>query len=286
MCTPPCNARRRRDLEALLVGGIDDKGRVLDILCAICEESRWAAGTGGVFEDVAHPDIDLQAADTAALLGWAWHLRGEAFSADGPRVHAWLLQEARRRVLEPLIACEDYLCSTAVYCSAVTALLLLEGDRERLFLALKPLLRCLDAACACAERERPALPGRLTDACALADLAQVVRRISAGAADVTRTVPSTAWLDEILFSHVQEDCTLPAPRVPYALRPRGQPFTAWAVLRRRGAAGAGCGGAPRARRALPHLYRGGCSMFPCAPTWRPTFPPRPGSSTRPWRTAA
>ena len=196
---------RRRDLEALLVGGIDDKGRVLDILCAICEESRWAAGTGGVFEDVAHPDIDLQAADTAALLGWAWHLRGEAFSADGPRVHAWLLQEARRRVLEPLIACEDYLCSTAVYCSAVTALLLLEGDRERLFLALKPLLRCLDAACACAERERPALPGRLTDACALADLAQVVRRISAGAADVTRTVPSTAWLDEILFSHVQED---------------------------------------------------------------------------------
>ena len=254
---------RRRDLEALLVGGIDDKGRVLDILCAICEESRWAAGTGGVFEDVAHPDIDLQAADTAALLGWAWHLRGEAFSADGPRVHAWLLQEARRRVLEPLIACEDYLCSTAVYCSAVTALLLLEGDRERLFLALKPLLRCLDAACACAERERPALPGRLTDACALADLAQVVRRISAGAADVTRTVPSTAWLDEILFSHVQEDWYFTCAEGAVRLEASGAAiyrlgcFAGDAALRALGAAVHRAHAVPS-----PHLYRAVARCFP------------------------
>ena len=196
---------RRRDLEALLVGGVDDQGRVLDILCAICEESRWAEGAGGAFEDEARPDIDLQAADTAALLGWAWLLRGESLGSDAPRVHARLLFEARRRVLKPLIACEDYLCSTAVYCCAVTALLLLEDDRERLFLALKPLLRRLDAACACAERERAPLPGRLADACALADLAQIVRRVSAGAADLTHSVPGEAWLDEILFSHVQED---------------------------------------------------------------------------------
>ena len=50
----------------------EDKGRALDILCALCEASRWAAGAGCVFEDETHPDIDLQAADTAALLGWAW----------------------------------------------------------------------------------------------------------------------------------------------------------------------------------------------------------------------
>ena len=196
---------RRRDLEALLVGGIDDGGRALDLLCAICEESRWAEGAGEVFEDEAHPDIDLQAADTAALLGWAWRLRGTALGADGARVHARLLRAARRRVLDPLIACEDYLCSTATYCSAVTALLLLEDDRERLYLALKPLLRRLDAACACAERERTTLSERLTDASALADLAQIVRRVSAGAADLTREAPGEAWLDEILFSHVQDD---------------------------------------------------------------------------------
>ena len=149
---------RRRDLEALLLCGDGGEERVLDILCAICEESRWAEGPGAIFEDEAHPEIDLQAADTAALLGWAWHLRGAALGADGARVHARLLQEARRRVLQPLVACDDYLCSTAVYCAAVTALLFLEDDRERLFLALKPLLRRLDAACACAERERSPLP--------------------------------------------------------------------------------------------------------------------------------
>lgn len=196
---------RRRDLEALLVGGVDDQGRILDILCAICEESRWAEGPGEVFEDEARPDIDLQAADTAALLGWAWHVRGAKLAADAERVHARLLREARRRVFKPLIAREDYLCSTAVYCCAVTALLLLESDREQLYLALKPLLRRLDAACACAERERSPLMERLTDACAVADLAQIVRRVSAGAADLTRAVPGAAWLDEILFSHVQEN---------------------------------------------------------------------------------
>ena len=196
---------QRRDLEALLLADVEDKGRALDILCALCEASRWAEGAGGVFEDEAHPDIDLQAADTAALLGWAWHLRGASWGTDAPRIHARLLFEARRRVIQPLIACEDYLCSTAVYCSAITALLLLESDREHLFLTLKPLLRRLDAACACAGCERVPLPQRLTDACALADLAQIVRRISAGAVDLTRELPEPAWLDELLFAHVQED---------------------------------------------------------------------------------
>ena len=74
---------RRRDLEALLLCGDGGEERVLDILCAICEESRWAEGPGAVFEDETHPEIDLQAADTAALLGWAWHLRGAALGVDG-----------------------------------------------------------------------------------------------------------------------------------------------------------------------------------------------------------
>ena len=60
---------QRRDLEALLLADVEDKGRALDILCALCEASRWAEGAGGVFEDEAHPDIDLQAADTAARRG-------------------------------------------------------------------------------------------------------------------------------------------------------------------------------------------------------------------------
>ena len=208
---------RRRDLEALLVFDAADNGRLLDLICAICEESRWAEGPGAIFEDEARPEIDLQAADTAVLLGWAWHLRGAALGVDGARVHARLLQEARQRVLQPLVACDDYLCSTAVYCAAVTALLFLEDDRERLFLALKPLLRRLDAACACAERDRLSLPERLTDACAIADFAYLMRRVTAGAVDVTRDVPCAAWLDEILFSHVQEDwfftCTQGAVRL-------------------------------------------------------------------------
>lgn len=208
---------RRRDLEALLVFDAADNGRLLDLVCAICEESRWAEGPGAVFEDESHPDIDLQAADTAALLGWTWRLRGASLGDHGPRVRARMLFEAQRRVIRPLIQFEDYISSTAALCCAATALLLLEDDRERLAAALKPLLRRLDAACACAERDRLPLPERLADACAIADFAYLMRRVTAGAVDVTRDVPCAAWLDEILFSHVQEDwfftCTQGAVRL-------------------------------------------------------------------------
>ena len=207
---------RRRDLEALLLSDAADGGRALDLVCAICEESRWAAGAGAVFEDEAHPEIDLQAADTAALLAWAWLLRSEAFGADAPRVRARMQFEIRRRILRPLLACEDYLCTTATLCAAATALLLIEDDREALAVSLRPLLRLLDAAYACAERARVPLEDRLCDACAVADLAFLVRKATVGAVDLLREAPFPAWLDELLFGHIQDDwfftCTRGADR--------------------------------------------------------------------------
>ena len=207
---------RRRDLEALLLCEAPDKGRVLDLICAICEESRWAAGPGEVFEDEAHPEIDLQAADTAALLGWAWLLRGETLGDDAPRVRARMLFEVQRRVVRPLLSHEDYLCSTATLCAAATALLLLEEDRECLSAALRPLLRLLDAAYACAESARGPPEERLADASAATDFAFLLRKATAGAVDLLRDVPYPAWLDELLFGHILDDwfftCTRGAAR--------------------------------------------------------------------------
>lgn len=199
--------RQRRDaLEALLVAG-EDGGcvRTLDLICAICEESRWAAGAGAPFEDEAHPEIDLQAADTAALLGWARCLRGEALDRRSGRIRARMLLEARRRVIDPLLAQEDYLSSTAVLCAAATALIFLEDDPARLSLALKPLLRMLEAAYACAQNALEPLETRLEDACAIADFAFVLHRATAGAANLAGAVPYCAWLDELLFAHVEDD---------------------------------------------------------------------------------
>lgn len=196
---------RRRDLEALLLADVDDGRRALDLICALCEESSWAAEAQEPFEDEKHPQIDLQAADTAALLGWAWRVREDALSAVSPRIYARMRYEVDRRVIRPLIAHEDYVCSPAALCGAVTALLLLEEDRDRLGATLRPLLRQLDAACACAETARAPLEERLADATALADLAHLLRKATVGAVDLTRSVPSSAMLDELLFGHIQED---------------------------------------------------------------------------------
>lgn len=207
---------RMRDLEAILLAQRDPEARALDIVCALCEQSRWAAGAGEPFEDDAHPEIDLQAADMAALLSWAWHMRAGAPCLDDPRVHARMLHEVMRRVIRPLLAHEDYVCSVAALCSAATALILLEDDGHNLGAALRPLLRRLDAACACAEETRAPLEDVLLDACALSDLARLMSMATAGAVDLTQEAPSATMLDELLFGYVQDDwfftCTRGAAR--------------------------------------------------------------------------
>ena len=124
------------------------------------------------------------------LLGWAWHLRGAALGADRERGFA-----KPAGAQQPLVACDDYLCSTAGLLRA-GRFYSCENDRERLFLALKPLLRRLDAACACADRAPPCRACRR--------LRWILPRSSAASTALTRA-PGESWLDELLFAHVQED---------------------------------------------------------------------------------
>ncbi|NLD60019.1 MAG: hypothetical protein GX647_10235 [Clostridiales bacterium] len=198
--------KRRRDLEALVLSRSPAApARALDLICAISEESSWAADAEMPFEDADRPSIDLQAADTAALFGWTLRALGGQLDRIGPGIRERMAHEVDRRVLGPLLSHDDYICSVAALCSAATALLFLERDPDRLSASLRVLLRMLDATYACAEALLEPLPDRLRDATAIADFALMMKRLTAGAADLTRDVPYASWLDELLFSHIYDE---------------------------------------------------------------------------------
>jgi hypothetical protein len=103
----------------LLAECLEDRGRFLDgaadCACGMCEESSWCipahvgfqrAGPG--LPDVEEPVVDLFAAETAAAIAWTVFLLGHRLDRVSPLLRPRLTREARRRVIEPFLAREDW----------------------------------------------------------------------------------------------------------------------------------------------------------------------------------
>lgn len=112
-------ARRHNLRDLVLAECIEGEGRFLDDIVngvwATCEESYWgvpahlrlqAAGWG--LPDTAEPTVDLFVAETASLLAWVYYLIGSGFDAVSPLILPRLEREIRFRMLEPLLAREDF----------------------------------------------------------------------------------------------------------------------------------------------------------------------------------
>ena len=203
---------RRQCLEALLPVSRDDGAVSLatDLLCAICEESRWSGNAAlPPFDDEAHPEIDFQCAETAALLGWTARALGERLTT---RVAGKLVYEARRRVFAPFLAHEDYpfmrgrgtrpLC---ILSDILISAILLETSEQRRGAIIKQALRLIDhAVTARAERVEP-LRDALAETGAVTDLAALIRHVTRGRLDLTPDYPTPDWLDQLLYPWLEGD---------------------------------------------------------------------------------
>ena len=201
---------RRQALEALLFVEPDDDvvKRATDLIGMIVEESCWSENPDGApFDDDAHPEIDFQCAETAALMGWTVRAFGNRLSS---RVAGKLLYEVRRRVFAPFLAHTDYPFMRArgekplcILADITVACLLMETNPQRRGAVLKLALRLIDQAIPARDRR----PERIVDAAAetgaVADLAALMRRITRGQADLTPVYPTQEWLDQLLFSWLE-----------------------------------------------------------------------------------
>jgi hypothetical protein len=161
-------ARRDRLTLAALAECIDGRGRflddVLDGVWLTCEESFWgvpahigAQKAGNTLPDVTEPIVDLFAAETSATLAWIDYLLGPQLDRLSklarPRIH----MEIRRRILDPLLARNDFWWLGFSGARAVnnwnpwinsnwlSSVLLIETDAERRAAALHKIVRSLDA---------------------------------------------------------------------------------------------------------------------------------------------
>ena len=199
-------SERRRALEALLRAGAEGSRlkQALDLICAICEESRWSENAGGEpFDDDAHPDIDFACAETAVLLGWTARSLGEALTT---RATGKLLVEARRRVFSPFLAHDDYPFMRgrgerplSILSDILLAALMLEHNEQRRLAIFKQALRQLDQAVTAREDRAEPLSDAAADTGAVTDLAECLCRATQGRVDLRPTYPTQAWLDQLLF---------------------------------------------------------------------------------------
>ena len=92
---------RRSALESILREEATDENvrDAMDLICAICEESSWAATQQDKpvepFDDESFPPIDFSCAETAVLFGWTACILGEHLDAINPMVMARMLSEVR-----------------------------------------------------------------------------------------------------------------------------------------------------------------------------------------------
>ena len=208
--------RARRDaLEALLaVPPTQQTVRcAADLIAAIAEESTWSANESlQPFDDENHPDIDFACAETAVLFGWTLRVLGDALREISPRIPARMFAELRRRVFRPVQAHDDYPFMSgagayplAVAADALLACLLAERDPTRAARTIRPLLLALDEAAGRHGRGFVPLAESVADISAVADLVALLRAATAGAVDLSDSMPAGDWLDEILFAWVQSD---------------------------------------------------------------------------------
>ena len=161
-------ARRHALRDLVIAECMEGQDRFLDDIVngiwTTCEETYWGvpahlslqkAGPG--LPDVEEPTVDLFAAETVALLAWTTYLLGDKLDAVSPLVRPRICYEAKRRILDPCLARDDFWWM-AFYSSAhsinnwnpwinsnwITAILLLETDPVRRVAALRKSLHSLD----------------------------------------------------------------------------------------------------------------------------------------------
>lgn len=185
--------------------------RMIDLLGMICAESRWAAG-GDPFDDPGRPDIDLRAAETGMLLAWTLRRHGAKLSERDPRIASALRGEVRRRLLGPLLAHQDYpfmlgegCCPALILSDLLLTCLLMERNPSRRQQPVKALMRLLDRYCAEGSAEFAPYAERLADACALADLARLLKRLTRGELDLTGELPPEGMIDSALIPWMAAD---------------------------------------------------------------------------------
>lgn len=196
--------QRRKDLESILRTGIagENREKALDLICAICGETAWAAKSEGVFDDEAHPAIDIMATSTACLMAWTAHTGG--FQGN---VRTYILRQLRRRIFMPLIAHDDYAClrpeaprALSMLCQAISAALLMESDASRLSAFLRRAARAADAIIDAPDYLRP-IADMLSDWTEAAALWRLCREMT-GPQLAARPLPRPQWLDALLIAHL------------------------------------------------------------------------------------
>ena len=197
---------RRRQLESFLWVEPNPQvlARMIDLIDEICAEGAWSAETA--LDDPFRPKIDLQAAETGALMAWTLRKHAAKLAEANPALPALMLSEVRRRLTAPILAHEDYpfmaargICPALIACDLLLCQLLMEKAPARRQGPVKLLLKALDHICGRRNRELAPLSERLADACAVADLARLIKRLTRGELDFTRDYPPENWMDDVLI---------------------------------------------------------------------------------------
>ena len=203
--------KRRAQLESLLwiepnPGMLEC---MLDLIVMICEEGSWSVNRLGI-DDPARPAIDVQAAETGVLFAWILRRHGARLAEYNSRIQSVMLSEVRRRLLSPILAHEDYpfmrligRCPALIMSNLLLTCILMEKNPARRQQPVKLLLRLLDKICASQSDPSAPIEERLADACAIADLARLLKRITRGEMDLTRSVPPAGWLDDLIIPWIQ-----------------------------------------------------------------------------------
>ena len=205
-------AERREMLLALLMVNptAEAMARIMDLVCLICEESTWSANEqGAAFEDENHPCIDFQCAETAALLGWTVRLLGEKLDSSALiRIRS----EVRRRLFKPVMVYDDYdfMRGTAarpmtIAIDLLLSALFLESDESRAARLVKPALKLLDEACRRHGRALIPIEDAVCEISAITDFVHLMRNYTGRLVDLTKSIPTADWLDEILFAWIFDD---------------------------------------------------------------------------------
>lgn len=202
--------KRRAHLESLL--WIEANPAMLecmaDLIVLICEEGSWSVSRTGI-DDPARPVIDVQAAETGALFAWILRRHGARLTEYNPRIPSIMLFEVRRRLLNPILNHGDYpfmalcgRCPALIMSDLLLTCVLMEKNPARRQQPVKLLLRLLDKICASQSDPSAPIEERIADACAIADLARLLKRITRGELDLTSSAPPAGWLDDLMIPWV------------------------------------------------------------------------------------
>jgi len=113
--------RRQRLADLALGECVEGKGRFVDEIAngvwLTCEETFWGlpahlslqhAGLGSGLPLVEEPIVDLFAAETGATVAWIHYLLGKQLDQASPLITKRIEMEAKRRILDPALARDDF----------------------------------------------------------------------------------------------------------------------------------------------------------------------------------